>query len=168
MPAGATYEPIATTTLTSSQANITFSSISSSYTDLRVVLQFTAVAGGGELDLQFNGVTTTTYSNTELYGTGATAASTYWANKDAIYIVGSAGSSATVPTLATIDIFSYAGSTNKTVLGTWSGDRNGSGVVGRIVGLWRSTSAINSILLKLGSSSFATGTTATLYGIKAA
>jgi len=34
MAAGKTYEPIATTTLSSSAATITFSSISGSYTDL--------------------------------------------------------------------------------------------------------------------------------------
>ena len=36
MAAGATYEPIATTTLGSAAADITFSSIASTWTDLRI------------------------------------------------------------------------------------------------------------------------------------
>ena len=39
MAAGATYEPIATTTLTSAQTGITFTGISSAYTDLILVLR---------------------------------------------------------------------------------------------------------------------------------
>ena len=167
MAAAATYEPIATTTLTSSQASISFSSLGT-YTDLRLVLTFTATSSGGELDLQFNSDTGTNYSNTELYGTGATAASARYTSQSAIYIVGSVGASTTIPSLAIIDIFSYRGSTNKTILATWSSDRNGSGSVGRVVGLWRNTAAITSVLVKLGSGSFASGTTATIYGITAA
>jgi hypothetical protein len=45
-------------------------------------------------------------------------------------------------------------------------DNNGSGGVTRSVGLWRSTSAITSISLFIdGTTTFSTGTTATLYGI---
>jgi hypothetical protein len=40
----ATYEPIATTTLGGAAATITFSSISSAYTDLRIVLVGTTTA----------------------------------------------------------------------------------------------------------------------------
>ena len=41
MAAGATYEPIATQTLASAAASITFSSIAATYTDLRLVLTCT-------------------------------------------------------------------------------------------------------------------------------
>jgi hypothetical protein len=69
--------------------------------------------------------------------------------------------------MITIDLFSYAGSTNKTILTTTSTDKNGSGGVGRIVSLWRSTSAITGITITDGGAGFgwASGTTATLYGI---
>jgi len=61
---------------------------------------------------------------------------------------------------------SYAGSTNKTVLSEAANDKNGSGIVNRLVGLWRNTSAITSIT---GTTFAGTLTgTATLYGIKAA
>ena len=65
----------------------------------------------------------------------------------------------------TLDVFSYAGSTNKTTLVTQSDDENGSGVVLRMAHLWRSTSAINEISLLVFSSTIAAGSTATLYGI---
>jgi hypothetical protein len=70
--------------------------------------------------------------------------------------------------MVTMDILSYRGSTFKTSLNTATNDKNGSGIVLRNVGLWRSTSAITSITLLDtygGGGQFDVGTTATLYGI---
>jgi hypothetical protein len=68
--------------------------------------------------------------------------------------------------LQTVDIFSYAGSTNKTALVTSQSDQNGSGAVERSCGLWRNTAAITRIdIFPNSANNFATGTTATLYGI---
>ena len=69
--------------------------------------------------------------------------------------------------MLTIDIFSYAGSTYKTLLTTSSTDKNTTGGIGRIISLWRSTSAITSITITDGGAGFgwAVGTTATIYGI---
>jgi hypothetical protein len=84
-----------------------------------------------------------------------------------MYLTGVAYPNATYATLIEADIFSYAGSTNKTVLNKVATDKNGSGGVEYNVGLWRSTSAITSISLTLEASAqdFPVGTTATLYGI---
>jgi hypothetical protein len=167
MPAGATYEPLATTTLGTAAASITFSSISSSYTDLRVI--WTASAAGSEFPtLRFNGDTGTNYSSTRLYGNGTSAASARSSTQTEIAIASDIAmpTSSSTFCLITIDIFSYAGSTNKTCLSVYSNDRNGSGEVARNVGLWRTTSAINSITLKTrDGTNMAIGTTATLYGI---
>jgi hypothetical protein len=160
----ATYEPIATTTLGSAAATISFTSITSAYTDLRLILAGTNITSDGTLRMQVNSDTATNYSITELYGDGTTATSTRSSTQTRIQC-GFNTMSTTVPSLVTIDWFSYAGSTNKTCLVTTSQDRNGSGYVYRTVGLWRSTSAISSILLFPSSGNFATGTTATLYGI---
>lgn len=167
MAAGATYEPIATTTVSgSSITQISFSSFSG-YTDLRLVMVGTTGTATNAY-IQFNSDTGTNYSRTNLNGNGsaassdrtsssATAQQTWW------------GFSSTPPHLWTVDIFSYSGSTNKTSLATESADENGSGSVTRSVYLWRSTSAITSIQIKLVSATyFAAGFTATLYGIKAA
>ena len=160
----ATYEPIATTTLGSAAASITFSSIASSWTDLRVVLVSQAASQDNSV-IQFNNDTGTNYSWTQLYGDGGSASSANNTGDTKILL----GVYTTSPRfgLSTADIFSYAGSTYKTVLATASGDENGSGIIRRNVGLWRSTLVITSIkLLNGGGANFATGTTATLYGIK--
>ena len=159
----ATYEPIATTTLGSDTNSITFSSISSAYTDLRLVVVCTVNTTGVEVRVQLNNDTASNYSNTQLTGNGSTASSNRYA---ATYFQFIGSASSTVPNLGTMDLMSYAGSTFKTVLTTWSGDRNGSGTVERTVSLWRSTSAISTVKVSAsGSNTLSTGTTATLYGI---
>jgi hypothetical protein len=159
----ATYEKIATTTLGSATATITFSTIPATYTDIRVVLSSIGVTtAGGDLYLRFNGDTATNYSRTRIYGDGATATSNRGTSIDNIPL--SLGITVN-PCLYTADIFSYAGSTYKTVLTTLSEDNNGSGYTGNVVGLWRNTAAITSLVLSMSSSTFKVGTTATLYGI---
>jgi len=168
MAAGATYEPIATTTLTSAQQTITFSSIPSTYTDLRLVIVAMATSGTIDTWLYMNNDTETNYSSTRLSGEGTTASSARITTSSQPYDTNLASIS-TLPCLITHDIFSYAGSTNKTWLTTVSMDKNGSGVVHRYVKLWRSTSAINRLdYTAATATTFAIGTTATLYGIKAA
>lgn len=166
----ATYEPIATTTLGSAAADITFSSIPNTYTDLRLVLVCTT-STSRILWMRLNGDTGTDYSTTSLLGDGFSAASYRTTNKTAIEVAESntIGTSTTIPEMWTIDIFSYTGSTNKTCLITAQQDANGSGQVMRKVGLWRDTSVINEVKLMLNSTgNFNSGTTATLFGIKAA
>ena len=160
-----TYEPIATTTLGSAASSITFSSIPSTYTDLRLIVTGTpAAASRGSL--VFNGDTATNYSRTTLNGDGTTATSSRATS--AAYILLGLTDSAAIQFWQS-DIFSYAGSTNKTVLGIVSSDNNGSGFTTSQVGLWRSTSAITSVTFKTyDGANFNAGTTATLYGIKAA
>jgi hypothetical protein len=159
-----TYEKIATTTLGSPNTTITFSSIPSTYTDLRLTLVASITTGSDVVNMRFNGDTATNYSNTTLYGTGSAAGSFRKNNDNKIgFNDGTAGIS-TVIDFYTADIFSYAGSTNKTCLKTTSDDKNGSGGVEVSVSLYRSASAINSVSVFSGTT-FATGTTATLYGI---
>ena len=165
--ATATMVPIATQTLGSAAASITFSSIPGTYTDLRLVLSnAVTVAGGNDIQFRFNGDTATNYSITGLHGSGTTATSVSTTSATVIDPDASSavGTSATVPNLYTIDVFSYAGSTNKTCLVINSEDHNGTGDVGLSVALWRSTAAITSITILCGSN-LLTGTIATLWGI---
>lgn len=168
--AGATYEPIATTTLGSAASSITFSSIPNTYTDLRLVLTGYNASTGNAWMMQYNSDTATNYSFTRLGGTGSAADSGRTTSTARIYIGDIYNNNSnTIPALATIDIFSYAGSTYKTALSNFSGDQNGSGSTISFVSLWRSTSAINTVVLKNDAgANFSAGTTATLYGIKAA
>lgn len=162
----ATYDSIATTTLSSASNSITFSNIPSTYTDLRLVFVPVGVAVNAGVYIRFNGITTSTYSSTHLYGTGTSAFSGRATNQTYIYANFAGSVSTTQPTLWTMDLFSYAGSTNKTALLSSAQDLNGSGNVTADVGLWRSTAAINSINISSQNvDGYAIGTTATLYGI---
>jgi hypothetical protein len=165
-----TYEPIATQTLTSSAASITFSSITSAFTDLKVIVTAKGLGVTNTyVQLQFNGDTGSNYSFTYLRGEG-TAATSGRSNPDngilACGIATAGVLSTTIPAFAEIDIFSYTGSTNKSVLCKGSIDKNGSGESNLIVGLWRNTAAITSVIIKGLNANFATDTSATLYGIK--
>jgi len=157
-----TYEPIATTTLGSSTTSITFSSITGTYTDLKLV--FSGSGSGGNLTLTFNGTGGTSYSSTMLAGYGA-AYSSRTSNAAFIYSMETELNSS-IPKLTEIDILSYAGSTNKTFLIASSEEFSTDGAVIRRVGMFRSTAAINSITLQVGGgNTIATGATASIYGI---
>jgi len=161
----ATYEPIATTTLGSAAASIDFTSIGSGFTDLRLVLAGSTSAST-YLYFTINN-TTTPYSYTYLYGTGAVANSkrNTSGGLTGIFINDEVATGVSDRFLAELNFFSYAGSTYKTSLSKYSGDRNGSGQVQLNVNLWGSTSAITQITLYPSSGNFETGTTATLFGI---
>ena len=157
-----TYEKIATTTLGTASSTITFSSIPTSYTDLRLVLTFKTSSNGLQSELRFNSDSGANYSQTRLWGNGSSATSGRRNNATNI-LAEVYGGNTTNPHLTTFDIFSYTGSSNKSLLTTANEDDNGSGGVVYGVGLWRDTSVISTITLT--SSDFASGTTATLYGI---
>lgn len=164
----ATYEPIATTTLSSAAAQIDFTSIPNTYTDLRWVIIPTS-SSAANLRFRFNSDTGSNYSLTYINGDGASATSSRATSQTYITINDGGNTvSTTIPHFYAGDVFSYAGSTNKTMLTEQAEDDNGSGSVNRKVTLWRSTSAITSIRFYLSAGNFNTGTTATLYGIKAA
>ena len=161
-----TYEPIATTTVSgSSTGTVTFSSISSAYTDLYIVCTL-GLASGQRLYLRFNGITANEYSDTWLTGEGANVYSGRDASQAAMTVGGAwNGISTTLAATATMQVMSYANtSTFKTVLSALANDKNGSGSVDRVVGLWSNTSAINSVSV-VGGANFVSGSTITLYGI---
>jgi hypothetical protein len=166
MPAGATYDSIATTTLSSTQSTIDFTSISGSYTDL--VLVVTSISStGGDVWVRVNDDTASNYSYTVLY---ANTSSTGSANDNSVtsgLITDYYGSVENANNqLAVIQFYSYANtSTFKTILSRANRANNG---VDLICAMWRSTSAITKLTLRFNSGSFGIGTTATLYGITAA
>ena len=160
-----TYEKIATTTLGSAAATITFSSISAAYTDL-VLISNNKLAGGTTAGfwLQFNSDTSSNYSDTYLYGDGTTAASGRASNQTKMFI---GNTNATDFNTQTVSIQNYSNSTTyKTALGRAAVPAN---YAIAYVGLWRSTSAITSIVIGNDvAQNFDIGSTFTLYGIKAA
>lgn len=164
-----TYEKIATTTLGSDVATVTFSSIPSTYTDLILITDFSVdSAGAYEHFLQFNGDTGANYSHTVLYGTGSAAGSARQSGTTAIYAgTWNSAIGTSDREIVIIQINNYSNTTtNKTTLARWN---SATVEVGAGVGLWRNTAAINSILFKGYSTvKYKTGSTFTLYGIKSA
>lgn len=162
-----TYEPIATTTLGSDTATVTFSSISGSYTDLVLIENGKVSAGGGSYSrLRFNSDTGSNYSSTFIYGNGTAAGSDRYSNFTFMSINYVAAIETNFNHNNIINIQNYSNSTTyKTVLARAN---NAATATDSTVGLWRSTSAITSIDYYLNSGSWATGSTFTLYGIKSA
>ena len=156
-----TYEKIATATGTGSSGVITFTSIPSTYTDLRIISNY-SLTGSSANFLTFNNDSSALYSETNLDGDGASAGSSRRTSQTKIILL----SNGTNRALHTIDVFSYAGSTYKTSLITQSLDANGSGTIRTTVGLYQSATAISRLDFTLGNpESFTTSSTFTLYGI---
>jgi hypothetical protein len=166
----ATYEPIATTTLGTAASTITFSSIASTWTDLRLVLSLSGATSNPNLSLRFNNDTTTSYSGFAVYNSAPrTSVSPSYFGANLTYIGLTNGAISTTPALITTDIFSYKGSTYKTILSTESNDMDTVGYLLYACGVWRSTAAVTRLDITTGGAqTMSIGTIATLYGIKAA
>lgn len=161
-----TYTPIATQTLGSAASSVTLSSIPSTYTDLILVISAQGASGASSaINAYFNTDTASNYSYTQITGDGTSAASARTSSSTRMRLGWSAISSAFAPSI--VHIQNYANTTTyKTSLVRINdaADRTGA-----VINLWRSTAAINQIVLNLNSgANFNIGSTFTLYGIKAA
>ena len=76
----ATYEKIATTTVSGTPSDVTFSTITGSYTDLVLICQVKGSTTSTPY-LQFNSDTATNYSWTNVAGDGSTASSARGSNQ---------------------------------------------------------------------------------------
>lgn len=153
-----TYEPIATTTLGSAAASVTFSSISGSYTDIILVGTGT-LATSGTLNIKFNNDTSSLYSRTEVYGDGSAAASYRESNQ-------STQNFANWDTAGSNFIMQLQNYSNSSVFKTCLTRYNRpSSLIAANVILYRSTTAISNIVIT-GGYNIQTGSTFTLYGIK--
>ena len=156
MPLPSTMTPIAN--ITGSGA-VTFSSIPQNYTDLILIVKNATSSTGVNNTLRVNGDTGTNYSTTQLYGSGSGSAAT-------IRISNGSNSWAGIGGSESITIIQFMNYTNTNIYKTWMSRGSGPGnYITADVSLWRSTAAISSIYIDTGGAS---GTTFTLYGIKAA
>ena len=162
--AGATYTPIATTTVSgTSTATVTFSSIAGTYTDLILISNPGIVSGSvNDFLMTFNSDTANNYSNTYLYGNGTSATSGGSSNQPSALV----GRTTTALGTMLLQIMNYSNTTTYKTVVERSGAA-GNDLLAR-VNLWRSTAAITSMSFTAGSTSFATGSTFTLYGISSA
>lgn len=160
-----TYEPIATQTVTgSATGTITFSSIPSTYSDIVVVCKFLKTTSDN-ISINFNGDTTSIYSETFMTGNGSSATSSRESGAPRILLSNGIGDGTNG--MEIIVFKSYANtSVYKSIL-----SRNGDSSIGTGagIGLWRSFSAISSFSLNTQSyNPWNPGSTFTIYGIKAA
>lgn len=166
MPLPSTLTPIATNTLTAAAASVTFSNLPQGYTDLVLVAN---LKGTTALDykINFNSDTGSNYSNTYLTATGSAASSgrrtsqTYFQPENNGYVTSSLEQN------TIIHFMNYSNTTTfKTAL---SRSNNASTGLDAFVNLWRSTSAITSIqIAAISTPNFDTGSSFTIYGVKAA
>jgi hypothetical protein len=167
-----TYEPIATTTLGSSTANIDFTSIPSTYTDLVVVgLLKTATATGNATYMRFNGDTGSNYSATDLSGTGTATVTTRFANQTWIRLNYYSDPNTSLFTPFLLNIMNYSNTTShkNTISNFARADSAGQIGFDYMAGLWRSSAQINQITVFIeNSTNLAAGSSITLYGVKAA
>lgn len=163
----ATYEPISSTTVGSGGvANVEFTSIPGTFTDLVVVFHGLGETSTTNLDMRFNSDTGSNYSFTRLFGNGTSAGSNRQSSQNVLRTSYDATLVSSAYTTEVIQIMSYA-NTNVYKTALVSAARAGSGV-DRVVGLWRSTSAITSVTLFHPSTDIGEGSVVSLYGIKAA
>ena len=158
-----TYEPIYTTTLSSSASSITFSSVPQTYTDIIVSTVLTSTGGNQIVGARFNSDTGSNYSRTGLRGVGSAAETFTFGNESYLYSIAFA-----YPYVSNslIHIMNYSNTTTyKTILSRHNAAQNVTEVT---TGLWRNTNAISTISLTISGNDFASGSTFTFYGIKAA
>jgi hypothetical protein len=168
MPASNTYEAIESITLTTGSSNVTFSSIPQTYTDLVAVVDAISDGTYANFNFRVNGDSGSNYSRTRLSGSGSSATSARASSQTSFFLADVSGISNTGRSFYIVNFMNYANTTTyKTVLSrTNTVNGNAGDGVELHAQLWRSTSAINEISFLV--SSFASGSTFTLYGIKAA
>jgi hypothetical protein len=165
-----TYSPVASQTLSASASSVTFSNIPQDYTDLILVITRKTDSGTyQDMKMQINGDTGNSYSTTTLagYGTSSVESLRYSNQSSSIFVDVDAQTSPTanIYNPVIIQLMNYS---NSTTYKTWlvRGGNSATGVEA-MVGLWRSTSAINSLTFSLTASTFSSGSTFSLYGIQA-
>ena len=160
-----TYEKIATTTLGSGTGTVNFTSISSAYTDLILVFNGSE-AGGSTPELRVgNGSidTGTNYGWTYVAGTGSSAVSGRSSNADSINPAFSPTTNSRY--IVIYHFMNYSNTTTHKTILIRADDTTGRTVAE--AGLWRNTAAINQIRIYDPYNNINSGSTFTLYGIKA-
>lgn len=166
-----TYEAIATVTVGSGgAANIEFTSIPATYTDLLVMLSARSTRSGqvnSSARVYFNN-STSNFSTRDLLGNGSAVSSSSYSDGPLVYIPAATATASTFGN-AYVYVPNYAGSTNKSYSIDYVAETNAATIdaQGIAAALWSDTAAITSIkFTEANSQNFAQYSTATLYGIK--
>lgn len=163
----ATEDLIASTTLGSAATTITFSSVPSTYTNLRIVLRG-ACASQAFPVIRLNGDTGTNYIYLSLEAVGTSQYSYAGNSNDYAYLTGGTceWNNSKISTLK-IDVLGYKNTNTRTnILTQNSADQNqAGGGVSLTTNTWANTATVTTIELGARGVNFLTGTTASLYGL---
>lgn len=163
--------PISTVTVGSGGASsIVFSSIPQNYTDLIILLSGRESTGNNWFTMIFNGDTSSSYTEKDIYSTGTASGSRTYTSRANIYNDYLDASPNTANTFSSIQIYipNYSSNTAyKPVSIDGTGENNTSSLTlayqGMNASLWSNTSSITSITL---TQNWAQYSSATLYGIR--
>ena len=164
-----TYKLIQTVTVgAGGAASIQFSSIPQTYTDLVLLYsgRSTRAAGGDDLYIRFNGLSTN-LSSLDLYGTGSAAAS--FSDASIAYVGYFTGDTATASVFSNGSIYipNYTVSIAKTISGDAVSENNATAATQLFgSGLWNNTAAITQINIYALNGNWKQYSSASLYGIK--
>jgi hypothetical protein len=165
-PDGA-YDALATANPTSG-SSVVFAGIPSGYKHLQIRISAVLDNAGQTVYTRFNGDSFGMYRTHNLSGDGSSA-SAGGGPTSAIYAAVGAtqGSVTTYPNLGIVDILDYSNTNKYKTQRVLSGADNNStgGSIEMYSGVWLSTNTITSIEVYTGST-YATGTTISLYGVK--
>jgi len=158
-----TYDLISSSILGSSTTTVSFTSLPSTYRDLRLVIQGKATASSYYAFLRFNNDSSSTYRGMWMYGDGNNRAGNGAADNK--FQLGAQNSywDSSNEVMVTIDMLDYRGSTkNRTILSRFS---KGTGYVELFTGQILNTATATSVQITMNVGQFAAGSTFYLYGI---
>jgi hypothetical protein len=171
--AASSYELLESTVLTSSQALVEFTNLTTKYASDYQHLQIRMVSqtlGGGDTALRFNGVTSSgSYKDHYLWGTGSAVQSgTVFTDK--IYVGPNAENSSIADAFGAfvIDILDPFETTKNKTVKTLSGRVSSGSIVGLFSGVFLSTASTTSLGVFQTSGNIAAESRVSLYGIKGA
>lgn len=156
--ATATYDLLDSTTLSSSAASVTFSSINQSYRDLVLIVDSSGFASSNNLLFRVNSDTGSNYSYVVMNGNGSSANSFSGTSTS-----GRCGFVGTGNFNYILQFQDYSATDkHKPVLARCN---DATARVSATANRWANTSAISSVTLITDTSNFPSGTTAYLYGV---
>jgi len=167
----ATYTLISSNVLTTTTASVTFSAIPATYTDL--VLR---ISGRGnranttdEWRMTINGLSTTIYSDTIMYGSGTSATSSRLSNGTIVRDGAINAATSTSNTFSSLELYipSYTVSQSKpfSYFGVTEINAATTNSIDAAAYLWRDNGAISTLVLTNASGSWVADSSFYLYGI---
>jgi hypothetical protein len=155
-----TYIPLATVTLGTATASVTFSSIPATYRDLILVIQGTNTSSGNSR-LQVNGDSGNNYNQVRMYGAGGLPGSDSASNIASLDMSSMSTSSGYQ---AVIQLMDYSATDKHKTILSRTQESNISAVLAN-AGRWANTAAITSVTTFTAAGSYASGSTFSLYGV---